>query len=296
MNNIVNLAFKGGGVLGIAYAGAIEVLEEKQMLQQVQRVAGTSAGAITAALLSLRYNAAEILQIVQSTDFKSFEDGWNPLRVTTKYGLYEGNTFLSWIRQRITNKGLSETATFADFKNAGMRDLHVYATDLNSQGLKEFSFEQTPNVIVAEAVRSSMSIPLFFEAWTFSNNNPDNHIYVDGGMVYNFPITAFDNGNPNPQTLGFFLQNLSGTQTNTGLTYDHLLKYVSDLFDTMLDAQSIDFNQNAEEKERTVVIDNLGISATNFGLTDQQKQDLYNSGKKYTTAYLAKLAPAAVAS
>ena len=45
MQTIKNLVFKGGGVLGIAYAGAIEILEEKQILQQVQRVAGTSAGA-----------------------------------------------------------------------------------------------------------------------------------------------------------------------------------------------------------------------------------------------------------
>ena len=67
--NITNLAFKGGGVLGIAYAGAIQVLQDQKILQQVQRVAGTSAGAITAALVSLKYTAEEIYSIVQSTDF-----------------------------------------------------------------------------------------------------------------------------------------------------------------------------------------------------------------------------------
>jgi len=40
---VKNLVFKGGGVLGIAYAGAIEVLEENKILKQVQSVAGTSA-------------------------------------------------------------------------------------------------------------------------------------------------------------------------------------------------------------------------------------------------------------
>lgn len=286
--NITNLAFKGGGVLGIAYAGALQVLQDKNILQQVQRVAGTSAGAITAALVSLKYTAEEILSIVQATDFKSFEDKENPLRIATKYGLYEGDAFLSWMQQHITAKGLPATATFTDLKNAGMLDLHVFATDLNAKGLKQFSFATTPTVVVAEAVRSSMSIPLFFKAWQFSNNNPDNHLYVDGGMVYNFPITIFDNsGTPNSQTMGLYLANLGPAPAPSTLAYDHLFQYVSDLFDTMLDAQEIDFLDDAEEKSRTIVIDNLGISATNFGLTKDQQTALYNSGVKYATQFLA---------
>jgi NTE family protein len=147
-------------------------------------------------------------------------------------------------------------------------------------------------VVVAEAVRASMSIPLFFEAWSFTNNNPDNHIYVDGGMIYNFPITIFDNGSPNEQTLGVYLQNLGPAPAPSGLTHDHVLQYVKDLFDTMMDAQVVDFDNDPEEKSRTIVIDNLGISATDFGLTDDQKTALYNSGKKYATAFLTPVSPA----
>jgi NTE family protein len=291
-NNITNLAFKGGGVLGIAYAGAIQVLQDKNILQQVQRVAGTSAGAITAAMVSLKYTAEEIRSIVQATDFKSFEDNKNPLRVTTKYGLYEGDAFLTWMKQQITAKGLPATATFADFKTAGMLDLHVFATDLNAKELKEFSFATTPTVIVAEAVRASMSIPLFFQAWQFSNSNPDNHLYVDGGMVYNFPITIFDNGgSPNQQTLGVYLTDLGTAPPPSTLGYDHLFQYIRDLFETMLDAQAIDFLNNPEEKSRTIIIDNLGISATDFGLTKDQQTALYNSGVKYATQYLAQAVP-----
>ena len=288
---IKNLAFKGGGVLGIAYAGAIEALEEKKVLEQIQHVAGTSAGAITAALISLKYTSADILKVVAATDFKAFEDGWDPLRIATKYGLYKGEAFLTWMRKCITDKGLPATATFADFAKAGMLDLHVFAADLNERTLKEFSVATTPNTIVAEAVRASMSIPLFFEAWTFSNSIPDNHIYVDGGTIYNFPITTFDSDDDvtNPETLGFYLQNVHGTNPPSTLQNDQLIQYIKDLFETLTDSQAIDFDKDPEEKKRTVVIDDFGISATNFGLTDAQKQQLYNSGKDATTAYLTKL-------
>jgi NTE family protein len=287
---IKNLVFKGGGVLGIAYAGAIEVLEENKILTQIQSVAGTSAGAITASLISLKYSAADILKVIQATDFKGFEDGWDPLRIATKYGLYKGNAFLTWMKQRITDKGLAATATFADFQKAGMLDLRVFASDLNTRSLKEFSVATTPDTIVAEAVRASMSIPLFFQAWTFSNSIPDNHVYVDGGTIYNYPITTFDTGGtPNTETLGFYLEDVSGAQPDSDLQYDQLFQYIKDLFQTLTDSQVIDFENDPDEEKRTVIIDDFGISATNFGLTDDQKQQLYNSGKTATANYLAKL-------
>jgi NTE family protein len=299
MDTIKNLAFKGGGILGIAYAGAIKVLEDNKMLAPIEKVAGTSAGAITATLVALEYNAKEIYNIVNSTDFKTFEENHktHKLGVLNKvkeaenlienYGLYDGDAFLNWMRKQITGKGLPETATFKDFKNAGMKDLHVFATDLNTQGLREFSFQATPDVVVAEACRASMSIPLFFEAWSFTNNIPNDHIYVDGGMIYNFPITTFDNtGGANPDTMGFFLSNLTGTKPVNDLKRGHLAKYVKITFETIMEAQNINFENNESQKRRTVVIDNLGISATNFGITAAQKMELYNSGIKYTTAFL----------
>lgn len=292
-NQIENLVFKGGGVLGIAYAGAIEVLEEKQILQQTKRVAGSSAGAITATLVSLGYTAAEITQIVNSTDFKSFEDGneiVDTLHVFNKYGFYKGDAFLNWMQGYIKNKGFAIDATFGDFQNKGCKDLYVFASDLNIQGLKEFSSVQTPNVPVAEAVRASMSIPLFFEAWQFSNNNPDDHIYVDGGMMYNYPITIFDNnGQPNQQTLGLFLSNLGTPLPPNNLQTGQFVSYVKNLLDSVLNAQVVNFQHDITEENRSIVIDNLGISATNFKLTDDQKTALYNSGKKYASQYFAKI-------
>ncbi len=54
-----NLIFEGGGVKGIAYVGALTVLEDKDVLQKVKRLGGTSAGAINATLLALKFSLAE---------------------------------------------------------------------------------------------------------------------------------------------------------------------------------------------------------------------------------------------
>ena len=69
------LVLKGGGIRGIAYAGALQVLEEKGIAQGIEKVAGTSVGAITGALFSMGYTAKEIADIMNGQDIAAFNDG-----------------------------------------------------------------------------------------------------------------------------------------------------------------------------------------------------------------------------
>lgn len=280
MKTYENLVFEGGGVLGMAYAGAIESLEEHGILKDVKRVAGTSVGTIAALLISLRYTPQEITEVLRNTNFKDFEDHMDPFRIPTHYGLYKGDFLLNWIKSLIKKKTGNSELTFADFKDLGYRELKVFACDLNVSDAKEFSHEQTPDVKVAESIRASMSIPLFFSAWQFPDKNPDDHIYVDGGTIYNYPIDAF---NDLEHTLGFFFEH---KPSHSDLGNDHIVKYIEVLFNTILKAQKVDFHRNEQEVEVTVFIDTHGISATQFSLSDEQKELLFSAGKKATDNYL----------
>ena len=284
--NIENLVCEGGGVLGIAYAGAIDALHEHGLLDQVQNVAGTSAGAMTAMLLSLRYTAAGIKELSASTNFKAFEDKWNPLRVPVSYGIYKGDKLYSWISKAVIKKCGNVNATFRDFEAIGCRKLRVFACDLNSKNVKEFSLRKTPNVVVAEAVRASMSIPLFFKAWRFTNSNPDDHIYVDGGTVYNYPITTFDEDDYNNRTVGLHLNDLNNVVTDTGIRYGQVFDYIRILFDTLLASQNIDYLNDKDNIRRSIRINNHGISATKFSLGEEEKSLLFSSGKQAANDFI----------
>lgn len=288
--NYKNLVFEGGGVKGIAYAGALEVLSERGILSGIQKVAGTSAGAITACLICLGYSAAEIKTAIDTMNFKSFEDGWDPLRLPTKYGLYEGDAFLKWLRTMITNKGYDQNITFSEMHSKNLQDLYVYSTDLNTFNIKQFSYTDTPDTIVAEAVRASMSIPLFFKAWKFSNSIPDDHVYVDGGVVLNYPLDVFDTVTEpsDPQTLGFYLYDYSNSKSPSPLGYDEPVQYFKSLFETLLQSQNIDFDHDPAMENRTIKIDDFGILATDFDINAAQKNELYISGINFTNAFLDK--------
>lgn len=287
-STIKNLAFEGGGVKGLAYAGALQVLEDFHILNGIERVAGTSAGAITACLISLRFTPDYITKTIKGMDLGSFDDKEGLLRKLHFYGLHPGDTFLNWIENQIVQAdlGLSKEATFEDFQKAGCRDMRVFASDIYTLNVREFSVEKTPGVIVAEAVRASMSIPLYFNAWQFSHNNPDDHLYVDGGMVYNYPLTAFDEGTPNPESIGFRSADLHQARQIKKFGYGHWGEYVKHTFMTLLQTQSIDYKKDPEQVKRSVVIDDLGVPDVDFDISEDMKDKLIESGKAATEKYL----------
>ncbi len=289
--SIENLVFEGGGIKGIAYAGALKALETHGVLSNVKRVAGTSTGAIMALLVSLKLTANTIHDIIDSIDTESVKDGWSPLGFITGYGLYKGDYMLNRLKDVIFDSklGLQREATFADLYKAECLDMNVYATDLNTRRVRRFSYETTPTVIVAEAVRASMSIPLFFQAWRFSNDIPDDHIYIDGGTAYNYPITAFDVDSINWKTLGFHFDNLSAVSTTESMGFGSILKYAKVLFEIVMNSQKTEFNRNSVRRKRSVLIDDLGVDSIDMDITSERKIELFNSGFVCTGDYLKSI-------
>lgn len=271
-----SLVFKGGGVRGIAYAGALQVLEQKGILQGIHRVAGTSAGAITAMLVALKYDAAGIREIVGNMDFSRLEDGWGPWRIPSHYGLYEGDAALDWLEANIAAK-MGHGATFADMRAKGYLDLHVVATNLDTQSPFIFSPDSTPNVQVSVAVRASMSIPLFFKAVQVPGIAGT---FVDGGVLMNYPISLF------ADALGLYLTDFTPSSMPK-IGWGNLARYVKSLFETLMNSQDDNIQADQEIMKRTVRIDGLGISATDFALTADMKINLFNSGVTCTEKFFS---------
>lgn len=110
---IENLVFEGGGVKGLVYAGAVHVLEAENVLKGVKRVAGSSAGGITALLLGFGFSASEIKKIMSDEiDFKQLMDrriSWDPTRVLDLAGMSIGITDIIML---FKNKGLYKGDVF----------------------------------------------------------------------------------------------------------------------------------------------------------------------------------------
>ena len=203
-----DLVCEGGGVKGVGLAGAYSVLEERGY--KVQNVAGTSAGAITAALIAAGYDSAALKDIVFGIDFKQFMDtAWEDripgvgkaASILKDQGVYEGKRFVEWMSELLATKHSRRSATCAraTTTRAIAHRLQVIASDVSSRQL--LILPRDANVLgvepddldVALAVRMSMSIPFFFEPVRVENKETNHeHLIVDGGMLSNYPVWLFD--------------------------------------------------------------------------------------------------------
>ncbi|MBO7616917.1 MAG: patatin-like phospholipase family protein [Bacteroidales bacterium] len=323
-----NLVFEGGGVRGIAYVGALEVLDNEGILKNIKRVAGTSAGAMVAVLVGLNYTASEISEVLWSLNFQKFlDDSFGCARdfdrLINEYGWYKGDFFRNLMADLIKDKTGNGEATFKDLAKAKKyRDIYLIGADLSTGFSKVFCNDKTPNVKVADAARVSMSIPLFFRAVNGINN--DGHIYVDGGLLDNYPIKVFDRASYvskqknertteyyektnkslskkygeidryvyNKETLGFRLDSKEEIEKfiNPNMVMPvkndikSLFSYTKALVTTLIDFQN-NVHLHSDDWQRTIYIDTLGVNSTDFGISDSKKKKLVESGITNTQKY-----------
>ena len=125
--------FEGGGVKGIAFAGAIAAAERDAGVQEWVNVAGTSAGSIVAALLVAGYDAAGIQELLAKAIYSRFADtgaggkwvGGLGNAVFRLRGMAPGRYFLEWMSEQLAASPLAKELgktelTFADVRR---RDL-----------------------------------------------------------------------------------------------------------------------------------------------------------------------------
>ena len=169
-------------------------------------------------------------------------------------GVLTGDFFRKWIEEKIKAKIGVKYATFQDLHKKiqsnsllNGKDLFVVGTNLNLNKSEVFSYLDTPDLIISDAVRISMSIPILFRPHQYYIRSADGmsrllksdkigDFYVDGGLLDNYPLWLFDNSKfigqtsqnlngtffVNNQTLGFRLVSL-----NTKLDYENSLNVIS---------------------------------------------------------------------
>jgi NTE family protein len=302
-----NLVFEGGGVRGIAYVGVLQELESQKILPQIKRVAGTSAGAIAALTVSIGYQPNEIEKIIYDTRLEKFNDGryffvGGLTRMSKKYGWYRGEAFTKWLGEIIQAKTGNPSITFRELHEKGYRDLYITGTSLNNQKLIIFSHESYPDMQVKDAVRISMSIPLYYEAVCIDSvghvldirkATGRYDIMVDGGFTGNFPIFIFDslkieNGTtvrlPNPKTIGLRIDSeaqISYDTAQKGLApvdVERFKDYMSAFYNYVIENLNR-ASLNEGDWKRTVSISSAGIGPKVRKLPVIEKNLLIDNGR-----------------
>lgn len=312
--------FRGGGVKGIALAGALKGFAEhgKWPVERWVNVAGASAGAIIAGYLAVGNSAAEMVDLLERTKFGSFADfpGGTPalglVNLFGKHGMARGSAFEQWFDKQL------DEAVFGDLKSEpeadGSQDwrLKMVAVDVTNRRLLELPGDLAPYskprggridpdaLSVARAARMSMSIPYFFEPIELVGPDGGTAVIIDGGTLSNFPVWIFDvdpataGRPPKRPTFGFTLE--GGRGVGAGLSFAAKLapwplRFGFDIFHTAQDAWDERFVSHST-RVRTLAVDAADVATTDFELGDEKKAELLANGVSAATKFLDKFDPA----
>lgn len=323
-----NLVLEGGGIRGLAYAGVFSVLEEKGILQNIEKVAGTSAGSIAGMMVSIGYSATEIDSVMMDLRIQQFNDGKGGVvgkyrRFKKDFGVYKGKVFEKWLQSLVKHKTGNPLLTFKELhqlhlNNGDFKDFYCTGTNLSRQRLEIFSYAHTPDMPLAAAARISSSIPLYFEPVALddqmqrikkSDTLSFKNYYIDGGMLSNYPISIFDtceDGNNNPllcsdlkfnmQTIGIKMerpQQIDSLGKNSiaipAYEINKLSEYMSAFSNLLMESLSRKYPGLENEKGRTIYVSQGNISSKIRRTKLSDKMILYNNGVQAANTFFDAL-------
>ncbi len=188
----IGLVLSGGGAKGIAHIGVIRYLESKGI--KPDYIVGTSFGALVGGFYAMGYTPDEMETIIKFRDWdyllndeilrKNVLIGQGDknkntlmtlplegLKPKMASGLYKGQNILTFfeLMSREYNRQIDFDSLIIPFR--------CVATNIETGEGKVFD-----KGIVPDALRASLSIPSIFSPY-----NINGELYVDGGIVNNFP-------------------------------------------------------------------------------------------------------------
>jgi NTE family protein len=305
--------FEGGGVKGLAFVGALAAAEEELGIREWVNVAGTSAGAIVAALLVAGYTPARLRALLDELDYNSFADygfggKWigGPLNALRIRGVAKGEAFKQSLGDWLVESDLEggRDATFAaverhdlpadlspEQREASRFRLRVIASDVTEgrmlvlpQDIADYEDAEgnalrPEDLKIVDAVRMSMSFPFFFDPVKLQRAGKE-HLIVDGGVLSNYPIWLFDSpGAIRRHTWGFRLHPGIGDYVPPFQPIGRPFWEIP-LAKAILHATMSAWDERLERSSavRTVSIPTGSVSTLDFNLSESDRKALFAGG------------------
>tara|TARA_R110002020_G_scaffold238575_4_gene451115 strand:- start:1161 stop:2057 length:897 start_codon:yes stop_codon:yes gene_type:complete len=184
---IKHLVINGGGPTGWISYGALKCLFEKKFIHinNIKSIYGTSAGAIIAVIISLKYDWITLEdyflkrpwdKVLKIEPDHFFEMYYNK-------GLFQFNLVKEVLTPLLTAKDLSENITLKEYYEYNNIDLHCFTVELNSFQKIDLNHNTYPDLPLIKALEMTSAYPILFKPII-----DDDKCYIDGGLIDNYPI------------------------------------------------------------------------------------------------------------
>ena len=266
------LILKGGGIRGLAFAGALQELDRHYSFDTY---VGTSAGAIAAVLLASGVRSHRLATILAKIDFGDFLDTPTyllPWRFVRTGYFHTGTRIQTWLSETLAD--ITERRGTIRLSDLEHRAIVYCATHPQGTLVFDSHADFGPDIDAAFAARCSMSIPIYFEPQTH-----EGHRVYDGGVLHNFPLRDYLQRSPNSEWLALYLD-AKGRKARRRFLLLELLAILTAQDETSV----VDHGRN-----RIVLIDTSPIGTLDFDLCPLEKDYLTACGRLAALKFLSEM-------
>ena len=272
------LVISGGGLKGFAGLGSLKCLLDNGITNQFDTLAGSSVGAVICFLYNIGYCPKDIYDVLEQIDFTKLIKYIEPenLLLDPCFGISSPEPIIYAIYKFMKNKNINNKITFLQLYEMTKTNLIITGTCLNDITIKYFSYSTTPDMQILKALRISISIPFIFRPYQY-----DGKLWVDGGVMNNFPIDLFNDRLGD--VIGIYMDDVYDYINEIDEIQDYFIRVFKCVF------RGLNYNKIELFKKYFVHIKTHGNHSTNWEITQHEKKMLYDEGYKQTLDYIVNI-------
>ena len=271
---IDTLVIAGGGLKGFAMVSSIKQLLNFKIikLKNIKNYYGTSVGSIISTLLAIGYSIDELLTFIDKFNFEKLSDDIDIDNLFTDFGISTGKNIMTVLQFLFNEKINKNDISFIELYNMKNITLNIIATNITDMIEEVFNHNTYPDMSIMTAIRMSIAVPIIFTPVLFNNK-----LYLDGGLVNNFPI----NHVKTDKFIGI-TTNFKNKSNN-----DSLMNFIFNFINITIKTINLK-NITKFNKDNIIFIENNNIDTAEISLNKGNKNKLLIIGENATINFINK--------
>ena len=180
-NKFNELIIGSGGMNGLCYIGALDVINKNYGFKNFKYLTGCSVGALLCFLLNIDYSVEDIKNITLELNLEEF---YTPklINLINIGGFVDHKKIRNLLYSIISIKNLSNNITFLELYEKTNITLTINGVNCTYNKSEYFNYINTPSMNIIEALIISMNIPILCAPVNYEGNS-----YIDGAVLDPYP-------------------------------------------------------------------------------------------------------------
>lgn len=287
---IKHLVFSGGGPILFKLLGAIQELERSEYwnINNIENVYGTSAGAIIACIICLKYDWTTLNDyFIKRPWHEAYKfDVQAIFSAYTNKGIFGREVMEILFKPLFDAKDISIDITMKEFYEYSNIKLHIYAYEINKSYIEDISYKTHPDLSLLTAIQMSSAIPIIFMPICIGEK-----CYIDGGLRSNYPLKyCLNNGANVDEILSFksVIENNILIDNTTNLL-DYMMVFIKNICKQLNYFEDSNMQQNHYIQNEISIINagTFNVSVIQNALFSSEiRLELIQSGEKIAKDFL----------